>query len=65
MRNSLYDSVMADLEATKFRWPQVAAATGVSIRTIRKIANREIKDPGVSHIEKLAAYFEQKREAAA
>lgn len=65
MKTSMYESVMADLEATKYRWPLIAEATGVSIRTIRKIASREIKDPGVSHIEKLAAYFEQKRKAAA
>lgn len=26
-------------------------------RTIEKIARREIEDPGVSHIEKLAVYF--------
>ena len=65
MKTSIYASVMADLEATKYRWPAIAAATGVSIRTIRKIASREIKDPGVSHIEKLAAYFSEKRSRAA
>lgn len=48
---------MVELQAAKGRWTAVADGSGVSARTIEKIARREIKDPGVSHIEKLARYF--------
>jgi transcriptional regulator with XRE-family HTH domain len=35
----------------------IAEASQVSQRTLEKILSGEIADPGVSHIEKLAAYF--------
>jgi transcriptional regulator with XRE-family HTH domain len=57
MEKSLHDFVVERLEAAKGKWPVIAEATGVSNRTIQKIASREIQDPGVSHIEKLAQYF--------
>lgn len=57
MEQSLYEYVMGRLQATKGTWPAVAKATGMSKRTIEKIANGEIEDPGVSHCEKLANYF--------
>lgn len=58
---SLYEFVMAHLKRTKGGWPEVAEGSGVSVRTVEKIARGEIKDPGVSHIEKLAGYFRQSR----
>jgi transcriptional regulator with XRE-family HTH domain len=48
---------MQQLEASKGQWPTVAEGSGVSRRTLEKIARGEIADPGVSHIEKLACYF--------
>lgn len=48
---------MGHLEASKGGWPTVADGSGVSLRTLEKIARKEIVDPGVSHIEKLAIYF--------
>ena len=57
MSESIYQYVMDQLSLTKGSWPSVAAATGISHRTIEKIARQDIKDPGVSHIEKLAVYF--------
>lgn len=60
---SLHDYVIEQLQAAKGTWPRVAEASGVSRRTLEKIARREIVDPSVSHIEKLAAYF-RKRKAA-
>lgn len=48
---------MTQLAQAKGTWPLIAEATGVSNRTIQKIASGEIADPGVSHIEKLAGYF--------
>lgn len=57
MEQSLHEYVLEQLQASRGRWPEVAEGSGVSKRTLEKIARLEIKDPGVSHIEKLAAYF--------
>lgn len=54
---SLHDYVVEQLLARRGTWPAIADATDVSRRTIEKIARREIADPGVSHIEKLARHF--------
>lgn len=64
MAESIYAYVLAQLEAHKGRWPEVAEGSGVSKRTIEKIASKEIKDPGVSHMEKLANYFRNQEAAA-
>lgn len=65
MTESIYEFVMAQLQATKGTWPVVADNSGVSVRTISKIARREIEDPGISHIEKLAKYFRENPAQAA
>ena len=57
MTDSIHDYVVNQLQAMKGRWPQVAADTGMSKRTIEKIARREFKDPAVSFIERLNKYF--------
>lgn len=54
---SMLDYVLAQLQVHKGRWTAVAEETGVSKRTIEKIASGEITDPRVSKVEKLAAYF--------
>ena len=59
MEQSLHAFVISRLHAAKGSWPAIALATGVSKRTIEKIASGEIEDPGVSHIEKLAGYFRE------
>ena len=59
MTESVYQYVLDELQNAKGDWPAVAEATGMSRRTIEKIARREVKDPGVSHIEKLAGYFRE------
>ena len=53
----MHEYVIERLQDSKFRWPAVAAAAGVSRRTLEKIARREIADPGVSHVQKLHDYF--------
>lgn len=63
MNESLHEYVLSQLQQAKGKWPRIAEETGVSNRTIQKIASREIKDPGVSHIEKLARYFREQRAA--
>lgn len=65
MKLSLHDFVVNRLLAAKGTWPEIAREAGVSLRTIQKIASREIEDPGISHIEKLLAYFTQARPIAA
>lgn len=63
MTQSLHEFVLEQLKRSKGKWPAVAEGSGVSKRTIEKIADETIADPGVSHIEKLARYFRD--EAAA
>jgi transcriptional regulator with XRE-family HTH domain len=53
----IFEYVLERLSASKGRWGEVAEGSGVSKRTVEKIARREIEDPGVSHIQKLADYF--------
>ena len=65
MGQSLHDFVIERLEESKGEWQSVADGSGVSRRTLEKIARREIADPGVSHIEKLAAFFRQKKRKVA
>lgn len=55
--DSIHAYVMRCFEHTHLTYQEVATGSGVSKRTIEKIARREIEDPGVSHIEKLAAFF--------
>lgn len=54
---SMYDYVLRNLDAYRGRWPSVAEGSGVSRRTIEKIARREIADPGVSHVQGLFDWF--------
>jgi hypothetical protein len=65
MTESIYQYVLAELESAKGAWSVVAKGTGMSKRTIEKIARREIEDPGVSHIEKLAVYFREQSKRSA
>jgi hypothetical protein len=65
MTDSIYEQVLGRLEADQSSWKQVAAGSGVPYSTIYKIGKRIVKDPGVSHIEKLARYFEAHRTQAA
>lgn len=57
MTETMYEFVLAQLEAHKGKWPEVARGSDISVRSIEKIARREWKNPGVQHIEKLALYF--------
>ena len=57
MQESIYQYVLDQLQSSKGQWSTVSKETGMSKRTIEKIARREVADPGVSHIEKLAGYF--------
>ncbi len=54
---SIYAYVLEQFAKTDQTYAQIAKGSKVSKRTLEKIARREINDPGVSHVEKLAAYF--------
>lgn len=65
MEMSMYEFVIDRLENSGRTYQEVADGSGVSKRTVEKIARKEIKDPGVSHIEALARYFRALAEAKA
>lgn len=64
MTTNIHDYVIERLLAAKYRWPQVASGSGVPRSTLVKIAKREIKDPGVSHVQKLYDYFQSQEKPA-
>lgn len=63
MTESIYQYVLDQLQQSKGDWRTVARGAGVPKRTLEKIARQEIKDPGISHIEALAAYFRMEQRA--
>jgi hypothetical protein len=60
MKDSIYQYVMGELGRTEQTYAQVAKGSKVPKRTLEKIARHEIKNPGVKHIERLAAYFRER-----
>jgi hypothetical protein len=60
MSESIHQYVLDQLAQAQ-NWETVAKGSGVSERTIEKIASREIKFPRVDKVEKLARYFRQKQ----
>jgi transcriptional regulator with XRE-family HTH domain len=62
---SIHSYVIEQLQAAKGRWSEIAVATGISKRTIEKIAREEIPNPGVKSVESLARYFRESDSAAA
>jgi len=63
MSESVYEFVMDELEKTRGGWLDIASSTGISISTIKKIGYRDVENPGVLTIEKLAQYFRDKAAA--
>lgn len=41
------------LQAVKGRWPDIASLAGVSIRTLRKVAQQTTENPRVQTFEKI------------
>jgi transcriptional regulator with XRE-family HTH domain len=54
---NIHAQVLEQLQASKGNWPEVARGSGVSYRTLKKIATGTIASPRVKHLEKLADYF--------
>ncbi len=59
----MHRAVVEALLSARGHWPSIADDTGISRRTIEKIARREIVYPGVHHVETLHAYFVRRGEA--
>lgn len=57
MNQSMHEFVISKLQASKGRLPAIAKSTGISVHTIEKIVRRDVKNPGVSYIERLNRYF--------
>ncbi len=55
---SMYERVIANLLANREVWREIAQQTQVPYSTLRKIASRYTKNPGVDKIEKLHSYFQ-------
>jgi hypothetical protein len=62
MEGSIHQYVLDELASRKGKWRLIAEATGVSKRTIEKIASREIPNPGVQSVEVLARHFREQEQ---
>lgn len=54
---SILQDVLANLDRTKGQWPTIAHRSGIPYKTIVKIAQREILNPGVNSVQQLYDYF--------
>ena len=61
---NLHEFVVSRLIACRGTWPVIAEKSGVPLRTLEKIARREVEDPRVSSVQKLADYFDARRKRA-
>lgn len=59
----MFDFVLGKLDQRKGQLPRVASESGVPYRTLQKIVSREIKDPGVSTVQKLYDYLREHDQA--
>lgn len=59
MEHTTLDFVLANLDAMKGRWRQVAEAAEVPFGTVRKIGTRETKNPRTDTVEQLARHFRE------
>lgn len=57
---SLYEFVLAHLRSGESTYQQISDGTGISRRTIEKIARQEIENPGVRNVETLATWFRER-----
>lgn len=65
MEKTLLEYVLGALEKSRGRWPEIAKASGVPYHTLTKIAQRQIENPGIKHIQQLASYFQEHEARAA
>jgi hypothetical protein len=53
------DLVVARLQALKGKWRKVASGSGVPYRTLKKIADGTVRNPGARTLEPIARFLEQ------
>lgn len=53
----ILQDVLDNLDRTKGQWPAVSRDSGVPYKTIVKIAQREILNPGVNSVQQLYDHF--------
>ena len=58
MYQTMHERVVARLQALKGRWPEVARESGVSYRTLKKIADGTVKNPWATTVETLDRFLE-------
>lgn len=54
----MHQFVITKLREWRYRRPEIAAETGISLRTIEKIAREEVKNPGIRHVQTLHDFFQ-------
>jgi hypothetical protein len=64
METPMLEYVIDRLQACKGNWPVVAAEAGISLRTLEKIARREVQDPRVGSVQTLFDFFQKSQVAA-
>ncbi len=62
MAKTILQGVLEQLAKRKGDWPSIAKRTGVPVSTLEKIARREIKNPGIEHVQRLVTYFAKHNE---
>lgn len=58
MNTSLLEFVVDGLQRRKGGWSTIASETGIPYSTVGKIARKEIADPGIRSIERLANHLQ-------
>ncbi len=65
MDKPMLQFVIDRLQAAKGHWPDVAEGAGISLRTLQKIARREVLDPRIGSVQTLYDYFRKAAKRAA
>lgn len=65
MDTPMLEYVITCLQEAKGRWPVIAEEAGISLRTLEKIARREVQDPRVGSVQVLYDHFRAASQGAA
>lgn len=61
----MLEYVITRLQESKGRWPSIADEAGISLRTLEKIARREVQDPRIGSVQILFDHFRASEHGAA
>lgn len=65
MDTPMLEYVISCLQEAKGRWPGIADEAGISLRTLEKIARREVHDPRIGSVQVLYDHFRSTTQGAA